>query len=103
MFSVHCHNGLGLAVGNCAAAIENGARQVECTISGIGENNSNTSMQAVARLLQRRADAFPGLECGLDMEAFAATEQLLAEIARLTDDASSDVVDLLRRRVGSAG
>ncbi|NQV59536.1 MAG: hypothetical protein HQ502_07705 [Alphaproteobacteria bacterium] len=100
IFSVHCHNGLGLAVANCAAAIEHGARQVECTLNGIGEGGSNTNMQAIARLLQRRADAFPGLSCALDMDAFEPTERLLAEIARPTDDASSDVVALLRRRVG---
>lgn len=103
IFSLHCHNGLGLAVANCAAAIETGARQVECTVNGIGESNSNTNMQAIARLLQRRADAFPGLSCALDMEAFEATERLLAEIARPTDEASSDVVDLLRRRGGGTG
>ncbi len=100
IFSVHCHNGIGLAVANCAAAIEHGARQVECTVNGIGESASNTSMQAIARLLQGRADAFPGLSCALDMEAFEATERLLAEIVKPTDDAGSDVVALLRRRGG---
>ena len=103
IFSVHCHNGLGLAVANCAAAMENGARQVECTVNGIGESGSNTNMQAIARLLRRRADAFPNLLCGLDMAAFAATEQLLADIVRPTDDAGSDVIDLLRRRRGGSG
>jgi 2-isopropylmalate synthase len=100
ILSVHCHNGLGLAVANSAAAIENGARQVECTINGIGESGSNTSLQAIARLLQRRADAFPNLRCGLDLAAFEATELLLAEIARPSEDANSDVVDLLRRQRG---
>jgi isopropylmalate/homocitrate/citramalate synthase len=103
IFSVHCHDGLGLAVANCAAAIENGARQVECTLNGIGESGSNTNMQAIARLLQRRADAFPNLACGLDMAAFEATEQLLAEIAQPTGDAGSDVIGLLRRRGGGQG
>ncbi|MDA1097903.1 MAG: hypothetical protein O2967_02870 [Proteobacteria bacterium] len=100
IFSVHCHDGLGLAVANCAAAIGNGARQVECTVSGIGESGSNTSLQAIARLLQRRADAFPNLRCGLDMAALEATAQLLVDITHATDDASSDVVELLRRRRG---
>ena len=46
LWSVHCHNGLGLAVANCAAAIENGARQVEYAVSGIGEERpgSNPTM-----------------------------------------------------------
>ena len=103
ILSVHCHDGLGLAVANCAAAMEQGARQVECTLNGIGESGSNTNMQAIARLLRRRADAFPNLACGLDMAAFEATERLLAEIAYPTGDAGSDVVGLLRRRGGGNG
>jgi len=101
--SVHCHNNLGLAVANCAAAIENGARQVECTLNGMGEGGNNTAMQAFVRLLQNRADAFPKLHCAVDAAAFPATERLLADIAQPTDDADSDVIDLLRRWGGKAG
>lgn len=57
--SVHCHNDLGLAVANSLAAIENGARQVECTINGIGERAGNASMEEVVMALKVRQDQIP--------------------------------------------
>ena len=57
--SVHCHNDLGLAVANSLAAIRNGARQVECTINGIGERAGNTAMEEVVMALRTRADGLP--------------------------------------------
>ena len=54
--SVHCHNDLGLAVANSIAAIQNGARQVECTINGIGERAGNTSLEEVVMALATRRD-----------------------------------------------
>lgn len=54
--SVHCHNDLGLAVANSLAAIQNGARQVECTINGIGERAGNTSLEEVVMALRTRSD-----------------------------------------------
>ena len=56
IWSAHCHNDLGLAVANSLAAIENGARQVECTINGIGERAGNTSMEEVVMALKTRKD-----------------------------------------------
>ena len=56
VLSVHCHNDLGLAVANSLAAINNGARQVECTINGIGERAGNTAMEEVVMALRTRAD-----------------------------------------------
>lgn len=56
MISVHCHNDLGLAVANSLAAINAGARQVECTINGIGERAGNTAMEEVVMALRTRAD-----------------------------------------------
>ena len=53
IFSVHCHNDLGLAVGNSLAAVMNGARQVECTINGIGERAGNTSLEEVVMILRQ--------------------------------------------------
>lgn len=100
IWSVHCHNDIGLAAANCAAALEHGARQVECTLGGIGERNGNTSMQTIAWLLDKRADAFPDLACNLNLEGFAATEALLSDISRSTDSSGSDVVELLRRSGG---
>jgi 2-isopropylmalate synthase len=54
--SVHCHNDLGLAVANSIAAIQKGARQVECTINGIGERAGNTSLEEVVMALRTRSD-----------------------------------------------
>ena len=59
VLSVHCHNDLGMAVANSLAAIRAGARQVECTINGIGERAGNTSMEEVVMILRTRQDILP--------------------------------------------
>jgi 2-isopropylmalate synthase len=59
IFSTHCHNDLGLAVANSLAAIEGGARQVECAINGIGERAGNTALEEVVMALKTRANALP--------------------------------------------
>ncbi len=59
IFSVHCHNDLGLAVANTLAGIEGGARQVECTINGMGERAGNAAMEEVVMALQVRRDTMP--------------------------------------------
>jgi 2-isopropylmalate synthase len=58
IFSTHCHNDLGLAVANSLAAIEGGARQVECAINGIGERAGNTALEEVVMALKTRSDAW---------------------------------------------
>jgi len=58
IFSVHCHNDLGLAVSNSLAAVRNGARQIECTVNGIGERAGNASMEEIVMALKIRADFF---------------------------------------------
>jgi 2-isopropylmalate synthase len=60
VFSAHCHNDLGLAVANSLAAVQNGARQVECTINGIGERAGNAALEEVVMALRTRADYFAG-------------------------------------------
>ena len=64
IFSLHCHNDLGLAVANSLAAIQAGARQVECTVNGIGERAGNTAMEEVVMALKTRPDVFGGLDTG---------------------------------------
>lgn len=59
VFSVHCHNDLGLAVGNSLAAVLNGARQVECTINGLGERAGNASLEEIVMAVRTRQDVFP--------------------------------------------
>ncbi len=58
IFSVHCHNDLGLAVGNSLSAVLNGARQVECTINGLGERAGNASLEEVVMAVRTRQDVF---------------------------------------------
>lgn len=58
VFSVHCHNDLGLAVANSLAAVQNGARQVECTINGLGERAGNASLEEIVMAVKTRADMF---------------------------------------------
>ncbi|HNO75735.1 2-isopropylmalate synthase [Nitrosomonas mobilis] len=59
VFSVHCHNDLGLAVANSLAAVMNGARQVECTINGLGERAGNAALEEVVMAVRTRQDYFP--------------------------------------------
>lgn len=75
--SAHTHNDLGLAVANALAAIDAGARQVECTINGIGERAGNAALEEIAAALMVRADHFP-VETGLKMEKLYAVSQQLA-------------------------
>ena len=58
VFSVHCHNDLGLAVGNSLAAVLNGARQVECTINGLGERAGNAALEEIVMAVRTRKDVF---------------------------------------------
>ncbi len=58
VWSAHCHNDLGLAVGNSLAAVKNGVRQVECTINGLGERAGNASLEEIVMAVRTRQDAF---------------------------------------------
>jgi 2-isopropylmalate synthase len=77
--SVHCHDDLGLAVANTLAAIAAGARQVECTINGIGERAGNASLEEITMALKVRADQLP-FETAIQTEQLYPTSQLLSSI-----------------------
>lgn len=79
IISVHCHNDLGLAVANSLAAIEAGARQVECTINGIGERAGNASLEEIVMALHVRADRLP-FETSIKTHELYPTSQLLSNI-----------------------
>lgn len=81
IWSVHCHNDLGLAVANSLAAIEHGVRQVECTINGAGEGAGNTPLQPVVTALKKRPDVFAAVNTTIDDEQLPVTHQLLSVIA----------------------
>lgn len=77
--SVHCHNDLGLGVANSLAAIAAGARQIECTINGIGERAGNASLEEVVMAMNVRADRLP-FTTGIDTREIYSTSQLLSRI-----------------------
>ncbi len=65
-FSVHCHNDLGMAVANSLGGVLGGARQIECTINGLGERAGNTSLEEVVMAMRTRPDVFAGKETRID-------------------------------------
>jgi 2-isopropylmalate synthase len=77
--SAHCHNDLGLAVANSLAAIEAGARQVECTVNGIGERAGNCSLEEIVMILKVRSDQYPYCT-GVRTEQIHSASQLLASL-----------------------
>jgi 2-isopropylmalate synthase len=77
ILSAHCHNDLGLAVANSLAAVESGARQVECTINGIGERAGNASLEEVVMALHVRREALP-YDTGVVTTRLVPTSQALA-------------------------
>ena len=77
--SVHCHNDLGLAVANSLAAVAAGARQVECTINGIGERAGNASLEEIVMAMKVRSDQLP-YETSIDTMQIYPTSQLLSAI-----------------------
>jgi 2-isopropylmalate synthase len=78
ILSTHCHDDLGLAVANTVAGIEGGARQVECTINGIGERAGNAALEEIAALLKVRADRY-GVTNNIVLEKLYPVSQLLGE------------------------
>jgi 2-isopropylmalate synthase len=80
VWSVHCHNDLGMAVANSLAGVTiGGARQVECTINGLGERAGNTSLEEVVMAVRTRRDVF-GLEVGIDTTQIVPTSKLVSTI-----------------------
>jgi 2-isopropylmalate synthase len=79
IISAHCHNDLGLAVANSLAAVGAGARQVECTINGIGERAGNASLEEIVVAMKVRPERFP-YQTGVDTERLYPISQMLSEI-----------------------
>ncbi len=83
VISVHCHNDLGLAVANSLGAVRAGARQVECTINGIGERAGNCSLEEVVMAMRVRKDQFPGITTGIDATKLYGASRLVQSITGL--------------------
>lgn len=79
VWSAHCHNDLGLAVANSLAALKGGARQVECTVNGLGERAGNASVEEIVMALKVRHDLF-GLEAGIDTTQIVPSSKLVSTI-----------------------
>ncbi len=79
VWSAHCHNDLGLAVANSLAALQGGARQVECTVNGLGERAGNASIEEIVMALKVRHDVF-GLETGIDTTQIVPASKLVSTV-----------------------
>ncbi|GAB3333120.1 2-isopropylmalate synthase [Larkinella ripae] len=90
IISIHCHNDLGLATANTLAGIQNGARQVEVTINGIGERAGNTSLEEVVMALKVHKEL--GFETGIDAKRLYPVSQLVSNMMRMPVQANKAVV-----------
>ncbi len=91
VFSAHCHNDLGLAVANSLAAIEGGARQVECTVNGIGERAGNCAVEELAMALKVRGAWF-NADTRIDTRRIVPTSQLLSRLVGMPVQRNKAVV-----------
>ncbi len=90
-WSAHCHDDLGLAVANTLGALTGGARQVECTVNGIGERAGNASLEEVVMATRIRADRLP-FTCGVDTKQIFAASQLLTSLTGEAVQANKAIV-----------
>lgn len=83
VLSVHCHNDLGLAVGNSLSAVLEGARQVECTVNGIGERAGNAAMEEIVMAINTRKDIFRNIKTGINTKQIMKTSKLVSRLTSL--------------------
>ena len=91
IISVHCHNDLGLAVANSLAAVLAGARQVECTINGLGERAGNAALEEVVMALRTRQDAMP-FTTGIKTEVITRASRLVSTVTGFTVQPNKAIV-----------
>lgn len=92
VIATHCHNDLGLATANSLAGVANGARQVECTINGIGERAGNAAMEEVVMALKVRPQLFNGLHTNIVTEHFYEASLMVSELTSMTVQHNKAVV-----------
>ena len=92
VISVHCHNDLGLAVANSLAAIHAGARQVECTVNGIGERAGNAALEEIAMAIKTRGDFFGGFSSGINTREILKASRLVSRMSGLVVQRSKAIV-----------
>lgn len=91
IYSTHCHNDLGLAVANSLAGVANGARQIECTINGLGERAGNAALEEVIMSLRTRQDRLP-FTTGIDTECITRASKLVSTITGFTVQPNKAIV-----------
>jgi 2-isopropylmalate synthase len=91
VISVHCHNDLGLAVSNSLAALKEGARQVECTINGLGERAGNCALEEVVMAVKTRGDYY-GLETTINTRRLCPTSRLVAHVTGIAVQRNKAIV-----------
>jgi 2-isopropylmalate synthase len=92
IISVHCHNDLGMATANSLSGVQNGARQIECTINGIGERAGNAAMEEVVMALKVRPDYFEGLYTEIDTVHFAEISKMVSELTSMPVQYNKSIV-----------
>ena len=92
IISVHNHNDLGLAVANSLAAIQNGARQVECTINGLGERAGNAALEEIVMALRVRDDVFSNVYTNINTKEIYPTSRLIASITGIEPQPNKAIV-----------
>ncbi len=92
ILSVHCHNDLGLATANSVFGILNGARQVECTINGLGERAGNTALEEVVMILKTRKDIFPHMDTRIKTQEIYMASKLVADITGICPQPNKAIV-----------
>lgn len=90
--SVHCHNDLGLGVANTLAAIEAGARQIECTINGLGERAGNAALEEVVMALKTRGDIYGNYETGINTKEIYPASKLVATVTGIQPQPNKAIV-----------
>lgn len=83
IISVHCHNDLGMATANSLTAVQNGARQIECTINGIGERAGNTALEEVVMAIKTRQDMFNGLDTRINTQEIHRVSQMVSQLCNM--------------------
>ncbi|ABM02083.1 2-isopropylmalate synthase [Psychromonas ingrahamii 37] len=91
IISVHCHDDLGMSVANSITAVENGARQIECTMNGLGERAGNCSLEEVAMILQTRKDKL-GFTTNVNPMEISRTSQLVSQLCNMPIQANKAIV-----------
>jgi len=92
IISVHCHNDLGLAVANSLFSVMNGARQIECTINGLGERAGNAALEEIVMAMKTRSDVFGFVETGINTKEIYPTSRLVSAITGIEPQPNKAIV-----------